>query len=234
MGPGDLPPADLVGDEPLKAYRVGVEALARGAADDAITRTHETPFGAMPGAVLGGFTTVDILVHGWDLAKATGQDPTLDASLAEQMLGFAHQTLSDGRTRTAHRAGGRRGGRRRSDRSARRVLRPPPVNARRGAAGARGSAAPSHPGRGARRRVARRRDRRALRDHPPGGVPAPARAEGGRGAGRAAGGHPSPLRHPPGGHRVGAHLFDDLWPSSLARLKETVERDRRAGRPTGP
>ncbi len=29
-------------------------------------------------------------------------------------------------------------------------------------------------------------------------------------------------------------FLDDLWPSSLARLKETVERDRRAGRPTGP
>ena len=28
-------------------------------------------------------------------------------------------------------------------------------------------------------------------------------------------------------------FLDDLWPSSLARLKETVERDRRAGRPTG-
>ncbi len=95
MGPGDLPDVDLVGDEPAKAYRVGVEALLAAAADDAITRTHETPFGAMPGAVLVGFTTVDILVHGWDLAKATGQDPTLDASLAEQMLGFAHQTLSE-------------------------------------------------------------------------------------------------------------------------------------------
>ena len=45
--------------------------------------------------MLGGFTTLDITVHGWDLAKATGQDATLDADLAEDVLGFARQTISD-------------------------------------------------------------------------------------------------------------------------------------------
>ena len=95
VGPGDLPPIDLVGDEPLKAYRIGVEALAAAASSDALDRTHTTPFGDMPGSVLAGFTTLDIAVHGWDLAVATGQPPALDDALAETILAFAHRTLTD-------------------------------------------------------------------------------------------------------------------------------------------
>lgn len=93
MAPGELPDTDVVGGDPAKSYRLGVEALLAAAAGDALERTHITPLGEMPGFVLGGFTTLDILVHGWDLAKATGQDATLPADLAETVLGFAHQTL---------------------------------------------------------------------------------------------------------------------------------------------
>lgn len=95
MGPGELPEVDLVGDDALKAYRAGVEALLDAAAGDALERSHQTPLGDMPGAVLGGFTTLDILVHGWDLATATGQDATLEPDLAEQVLAFAHQAITD-------------------------------------------------------------------------------------------------------------------------------------------
>jgi uncharacterized protein (TIGR03086 family) len=95
MAPGELPDVDLVGDDPLKAYRIGVEALLGSAGGDALTRSHITPLGAMPGAMLGGFTTLDIAVHGWDLARATGQDATLDATLAEDVLVFARQTITD-------------------------------------------------------------------------------------------------------------------------------------------
>jgi uncharacterized protein (TIGR03086 family) len=95
VAPGELPDVDLVGDDPIKAYRIGVEALLGAAGGDALARSHSTPLGDMPGAMLGGFTTLDIAVHGWDLAKATGQDTTLDASLAEEVLGFARQTITD-------------------------------------------------------------------------------------------------------------------------------------------
>jgi uncharacterized protein (TIGR03086 family) len=95
MAPGELPDRDLVGDDPAKAYGAGVEALLVAAAGDALGRGHQTPLGEMPGAVLGGFTALDILVHGWDLARATSQEPSLDPDLAEQMLGFARQAISD-------------------------------------------------------------------------------------------------------------------------------------------
>jgi uncharacterized protein (TIGR03086 family) len=93
--PGGLPDDDLLGNDPVKAYRLGVEKLLTAATGDALDRVHATPFGEMPGAVLGGFTTVDILVHGWDLARATGQDAVLPAELAEAALGFARQTITD-------------------------------------------------------------------------------------------------------------------------------------------
>jgi uncharacterized protein (TIGR03086 family) len=93
--PGQVPSVDLVGDEPTAAYREAVETLLAAADDAAWDRRHETPLGEMPGAALGGFTTLDILVHGWDLAKATGQDATLDPDLAEDVLGFARQAITE-------------------------------------------------------------------------------------------------------------------------------------------
>ena len=34
---------------------------------------HQRPFGEVPGAVFARFVVFDGLVHGWDLATATGQ-----------------------------------------------------------------------------------------------------------------------------------------------------------------
>ena len=95
MAPGSLPDADLVGDDPLKVYRVGVDGLLTAARGDALSRSHSTPLGDMPGSVLGGFTTLDIAVHGWDLAKATGQHAELDDELADEVLAFARRTITD-------------------------------------------------------------------------------------------------------------------------------------------
>jgi len=95
IAPGGLPATDLLGDDPAKAYRAGVDALLSAATDDAFTRIHITPMGEMPGTMLGGFTTLDIAVHGWDLATATGQPAALDDALANQVLTFARQTITD-------------------------------------------------------------------------------------------------------------------------------------------
>ena len=36
---------------------------------------------AVPGSVYAGHRFIDVLIHGWDLAVATGQDTTLDPEL---------------------------------------------------------------------------------------------------------------------------------------------------------
>jgi uncharacterized protein (TIGR03086 family) len=95
MAPGGLPPADLLGEDPAAAYaEASAAALSAAGAGDALTRMHVTPLGEMPGPGLAGFTTLDILVHGWDLAVATGQPADLDGRLAAHVLGFAGQALA--------------------------------------------------------------------------------------------------------------------------------------------
>jgi uncharacterized protein (TIGR03086 family) len=100
MAPGALPPGDLAGDDPAAAYaEASAAALAAAGAGDALTRVHPTPLGDMPGPGLAGFTTLDILVHGWDLATATGQPADLDGRLAAHVLGFATQALATPQSR---------------------------------------------------------------------------------------------------------------------------------------
>jgi uncharacterized protein (TIGR03086 family) len=95
MAPGGLPPADLAEADPAAAYaEASAAALAAASAGDALTRTHLTPLGEMPGPGLAGFTTLDILVHGWDLAVATGQPADLDGRLAAHVLDFAAHALA--------------------------------------------------------------------------------------------------------------------------------------------
>jgi uncharacterized protein (TIGR03086 family) len=101
MAPGGLPPADLAGDDPAAAYaEASAAALAAASAGDALTRAHPTPLGEMPGPGLAGFTTLDILVHGWDLAAATGQPGDLDGRLAAHVLGFATNALATTESRS--------------------------------------------------------------------------------------------------------------------------------------
>jgi uncharacterized protein (TIGR03086 family) len=97
MNPGGLPPVDLAGDDAAAAYAeasTAALAAAGAGAGDALTRAHVTPLGEMPGPVLAGFTTLDILVHGWDLAQATGQPADLDGRLAAHVLAFAEQAIT--------------------------------------------------------------------------------------------------------------------------------------------
>ena len=102
MAPGGLPAADLADGDPAAAYaEASAAALTAAAAADALTRVHLTPLGEMPGPALAGFTTLDILVHGWDLARATGQPADLDGRLAAHVLGFAEQALATSESRAA-------------------------------------------------------------------------------------------------------------------------------------
>jgi len=82
--------------------RAGLEeAFARSAsaaqesfaAPHGLTRTIEMPFGSLPGSVVIGMRTTDVLTHAWDLARATGQPSDLDAELAEEMLAVARERL---------------------------------------------------------------------------------------------------------------------------------------------
>jgi uncharacterized protein (TIGR03086 family) len=97
MAPGGLPGTDLAGEDPVAAYaEASAAALAAARTGDTLTRVHTTPLGDMPGPAPAGFTTLDMLVHGWDLAKATGRPVGLDGTLAAHVLAFAEQAITPG------------------------------------------------------------------------------------------------------------------------------------------
>ena len=62
-----------------------------------LEKTVETPFGAMPGKNFIMIPIADMVIHKWDLAKATGQDTSIDSGLAEVCLQALQGALSRGR-----------------------------------------------------------------------------------------------------------------------------------------
>ena len=77
----------------VRAYPAAVDrVLELAAVPGALERTAITPFGEMPVARIMMGTVMDQLVHCWDLARATGQDTTLDSELVE----FAYGMLVSG------------------------------------------------------------------------------------------------------------------------------------------
>jgi uncharacterized protein (TIGR03086 family) len=54
------------------------------------------PFGTMPGSAFVGIAATDTFVHGWDLAKATGQNTDLSPDLAAGLLVGAKAFIQDG------------------------------------------------------------------------------------------------------------------------------------------
>jgi uncharacterized protein (TIGR03086 family) len=61
----------------------------------ALERTLRLPFGTVPGAVAAQMAATDTLVHGWDVARATGQPTDLAPTEAVELLENARQLLPD-------------------------------------------------------------------------------------------------------------------------------------------
>lgn len=77
---------DRVGDDPHGAYdRSAAEVTAAFAAADPADEIR-LPFGLLPAEQALAVHFVDVLVHGWDLAVATGQDPVLPSDVAEAAI----------------------------------------------------------------------------------------------------------------------------------------------------
>ena len=90
-----VPRADGVPDDGwLAAYRAATaRARAAWADDTRLDAMVEVPWGKVPGRIaLSGYVQ-EILTHGWDLAKATGQPTELDPELATWVLAVAQRIL---------------------------------------------------------------------------------------------------------------------------------------------
>jgi uncharacterized protein (TIGR03086 family) len=84
----DHPPVE---DDPLGAW-TAVRDQVQGDLDDPdrAAEEYQGRFGTSTfGASVDGFVCFDLVVHGWDLARATGQDDTIDPDEVVRIQGFA-------------------------------------------------------------------------------------------------------------------------------------------------
>jgi len=96
---GETPPArgtDHLGSDPAGAFRAsGVVAGAAFATPGMLERTYAFPWGEEPGTGLVQHVADELLIHGWDLARATGQPAIFDDDLVETSLANWRQWFTE-------------------------------------------------------------------------------------------------------------------------------------------
>jgi len=84
---GDRLDGDVLGAAPLEAWDASADAAATAfEAPGALTAPCAVSYGPVPGEVYAGHRFLDVLLHGWDLARATGQSTRLDPALVDAAL----------------------------------------------------------------------------------------------------------------------------------------------------
>lgn len=92
--PWQKPEGDVLGDDANRAYREAADSLVSAwRAPGATERTVTLPMGEMPSTWLLGQHLSDVVVHGWDVARATEAEFAVDDDLAEASLEWARTNL---------------------------------------------------------------------------------------------------------------------------------------------
>ena len=86
--PAATKPIPAVESSPLVAWRALAEAIETALADDVVARkVADTPMGPLTfEAAVDMICTPDVILHGWDLARATGLDETLNPEEVHRLL----------------------------------------------------------------------------------------------------------------------------------------------------
>jgi uncharacterized protein (TIGR03086 family) len=81
-GVGDRFDGDVAGDDWAGRYADSAKAASAAfRAPGALDALCAVSYGPVPGRVYAGHRFIDVLIHGWDLAKASGQDTTMPPDL---------------------------------------------------------------------------------------------------------------------------------------------------------
>jgi uncharacterized protein (TIGR03086 family) len=79
----------------VEVYTTSADAMMASFEEPgALGRMVKMPFGEMPAAGLAGFRFVDLIVHAWDLARATGQATDFAPDLCEAALAMSRQRMA--------------------------------------------------------------------------------------------------------------------------------------------
>jgi uncharacterized protein (TIGR03086 family) len=99
---GDKYDGDLIGSDPVASYDAAIAAAkAAIAKPGALEQICHLRRGDVSGADYMTSMFTDSFIHGWDLAKATGQDATLDPTLVATAFDLAKQREERFRTSPA-------------------------------------------------------------------------------------------------------------------------------------
>ncbi|SEL83386.1 TIGR03086 family metal-binding protein [Rhodococcus maanshanensis] len=87
-------PPDLLGPDPAGSFRASADALVHafalpGALDQQIT----LPMGQVPAVQALNMRVTEMLGHGWDLARASGQAPHYPDAVVEDQIAFSRALL---------------------------------------------------------------------------------------------------------------------------------------------
>jgi len=88
--PEDPPEGDVVSAFPEAMAELSAAVRSPGALD----RTIHAPFGEVPGDAFARFVALDGLVHGWDIATASGLPYDPPANVVAEVDAFARQAIS--------------------------------------------------------------------------------------------------------------------------------------------
>jgi uncharacterized protein (TIGR03086 family) len=94
--PVDRSTTDHLGDDPVAAYRKAADAVvAAFSRPGALAQVVTVPFGTVPGMVALHLRITEVLVHGWDLARATGGTTGFSDDIVAGELDFTRAALAD-------------------------------------------------------------------------------------------------------------------------------------------
>jgi uncharacterized protein (TIGR03086 family) len=89
---GDALEGDVLGDDPIAAFNAAaVGARQASSAPGAMDMTVHVSFADLPGSAYASQLFLDMLIHGWDMAKASGQDATMDGELIAAAMPVASE-----------------------------------------------------------------------------------------------------------------------------------------------
>ncbi len=87
---------DFAAGDAAAAQRDASQAAAAVFADPGIgERMAELPFGTLPAGMVPGLACYEQVTHGWDLARATGQDLAMPGDVVDVLFPFAEQLLAN-------------------------------------------------------------------------------------------------------------------------------------------
>ena len=86
---------DVVGPDAVASFDTSAEAAAAAfETPGALEAPCAVSYGPVPGSVYAGHRFLDVLIHGWDLAAATGQPTDLDPQLVDACWDVVRPQLS--------------------------------------------------------------------------------------------------------------------------------------------